>query len=76
MKSLALRIEGMHCSGCAHTIEALLGCEPGLKSARVSHSNGTGRFLFDPSVTDADRIVSIIEQAGYKVQNNTESGGQ
>ncbi|HEX7953496.1 MAG TPA: MerR family transcriptional regulator, partial [Burkholderiales bacterium] len=32
MKSLELIIEGMHCGGCANTIEALLGREPGMQS--------------------------------------------
>jgi copper chaperone CopZ len=64
----------MHCSGCAHTIEALLGREPGVKSASVSHTTGTGRFLYDASVTDFGHIVKIIEQAGYTVCSVPESG--
>jgi Hg(II)-responsive transcriptional regulator len=40
MESLELRIDGMHCDGCAHTIEALLGREPGMKSVSVTQATG------------------------------------
>jgi len=68
MKLLDLKIDGMHCDGCASTIEALLAREPGVKSASVSHATGQGRFLYDPARTDAARIAKTIEQAGYKVR--------
>ena len=35
MKSLEVKVEGMHCDGCASTIQALLAHEPGVKSAKV-----------------------------------------
>lgn len=76
MKSLELRIDGMHCDGCAHTIEALLGREPGIKSVSVSHATGTGRFLYDPSITDAGHIAKIIQQAGYRVRSKPARGAQ
>jgi copper chaperone CopZ len=69
MESLELRIDGMHCDGCAHTIESLLGREPGIQSVSVSHTTGAGRFLYDASVTDAGHIAKTIEQAGYKVRS-------
>lgn len=68
MKLLELKIDGMHCAGCASTIEALLAREPGVKSASVSHATGQGRVLYDPARTDAVRIAKIIEQAGYKMR--------
>ncbi len=67
MKSLEIKIEGMHCGGCANTIEALLAREPGVKSVIVSHAKGQGRFLYDPTMTDPDRISKAIEQMGYRV---------
>ncbi len=68
MKLLELKIDGMHCAGCASTIEALLAREPGVKSASVSQATGQGRVLYDPARTDAARIAQIIEQAGYKMR--------
>lgn len=66
MKSIELTIEGMHCGGCANTIEALLAREPGVKSAKVSYAQGQARVLYDPTATDAARLIQTIEQAGYK----------
>ena len=74
MRSLELGIEGMHCDGCAHTIEALLGREPGVKLVKISHATGTGRILYDESVANADRITKTIELAGYKVHSKQASG--
>jgi len=67
MKSLALKIEGMHCEGCAGTIEALLAHEPGVKGVSVSHAAGKGQVLYDPAATDPARIAAVIERAGYRV---------
>jgi Hg(II)-responsive transcriptional regulator len=56
MKSLELKIEGMHCDGCAATIEALLTREPGVKVTSVSYAAGGGRILYDPGATDPGRL--------------------
>lgn len=74
MKSLQLKIEGMHCTGCASTIEALLVREPGVKSVSVSYANGRGRALYDPALTDAARIAKTIGQAGYRVRTEQDTG--
>jgi copper chaperone CopZ len=67
MKSLRVKIEGMHCDGCATMIEALLAHQPGVKATSVSHAGGGGRILYDPGATDPGRLVAAIEKAGYRV---------
>ena len=67
VKSLELKIEGMHCDGCATTIEALLAGEPGVKATSISYAAGGGRILYDPGATDPGRLVAAIEKAGYRV---------
>jgi len=67
MKSLELKIEGMHCDGCAATIEALLAREPGVKVTSVSYAAGGGRILYNPGATDPSRLAAAIEKAGYRV---------
>jgi Hg(II)-responsive transcriptional regulator len=74
MKSLELNIEGMHCDGCASTIEALLAREPGVKGASVTYAAGKGRILYDPAATDAVRIAATIERAGYRVKDDPAPG--
>jgi copper chaperone CopZ len=75
MKSLELTIQGMHCDGCAGTIEALLAREPGVKGASVSYARNTGQMLYDPAVTDPVRIVATIERAGFRVADDPEAAG-
>ncbi len=74
MKSLELKIQGMHCDGCAGTIEALLAREPGVKGANVSYAAGKGQILYDPAATDPARITATIERAGYRVADDPGAG--
>ena len=67
MKTIDLTIQGMHCDGCAKTIEALLTTEPGVKAATVSCGSGNARVLFDPASIDLPRLVKAVERAGYRV---------
>ncbi|MEX2241195.1 MAG: MerR family transcriptional regulator [Burkholderiales bacterium] len=67
MKDANFRIDGMHCEGCAQTIEALLGAERGVEHAAVSFEAHAAQVRFDPAVVDDRQIVSAIERAGYKV---------
>jgi MerR family copper efflux transcriptional regulator len=67
MKDANFRIEGMHCDGCAKTIEALLAAEPGVQRAAVSLEAHEARVRFDPATIDDARIAAAIERAGYKV---------
>ncbi len=70
MKTIDLTIQGMHCGGCASTIEALLTAEPGVKAATVSYGSGSARVLFDPASIDLPRLVKAVERAGYRVAEN------
>jgi copper chaperone CopZ len=67
MTSVTLKVEGMHCEGCAQTIEALLGVEPGVQRATVSFKAREAQVQFDPKATDDARLAAAIERAGYKV---------
>ena len=74
MRSLELKIEGMHCDGCAGTIEALLAREPGVKGASVTYAAGKGQILYDPAAPDPVRIAATIERAGYRVKDDPAPG--
>lgn len=66
-----LTIEGMHCAGCADTIQALLARESGVESARVSFASGEGRVCYDPNATGLAQLIGSIEQAGYRVSHKS-----
>jgi DNA-binding transcriptional MerR regulator len=67
MKTAELTIQGMHCDGCAKTIEVLLAAEPGVKAATASYANGSARVLYDPAAADLARLIRAVERAGYQV---------
>lgn len=67
MKSVTLKIEGMHCNGCAQNIRALVGAEAGVRAADVSYQEGQGRILYDPQTISEDQLIATIQRAGYKV---------
>jgi copper chaperone CopZ len=64
---LTLKVEGMHCDGCAETIKAVVGRESGVKAASVSFQGGVARILYDPEATSANRLVATVGRLGYRV---------
>lgn len=69
MKTAAFRIDGMHCEGCARTIETLVATAPGVRKATVSFRTREARILFDPQEGNEDQIAAAIRKAGYSVAN-------
>ncbi|MGH8805224.1 MAG: heavy-metal-associated domain-containing protein [Polaromonas sp.] len=67
MKIVCWKIEGMHCEGCAKTIEARLAREAGVRRAEVSFPACSARILLDPEVASPEQLVELIERAGYRV---------
>lgn len=67
MKTVTLKIEGMHCDGCARTIETLVEREPGVTSATVTFKDREARIVFDPAATGENRLVTAVEKPGYRV---------
>lgn len=67
VKTVTFKINGMHCDGCARTIEALVATEPGVRKASVSYDSREARVLFEPGIASEDRLVDLIRKAGYSV---------
>lgn len=67
MKTSLFRIEGMHCEGCARTIEALIASQAGIRKASVSFATKEARILFDPQAIDEDRLAKAIRDLGFTV---------
>lgn len=71
VKTATFKLDGMHCDGCARTIEALVSTEPGVRKATVSFEAREARVLFDPQTVSEDRLAARIRQAGYSVLDQT-----
>jgi copper chaperone len=62
-----MRIQGMHCDGCASRIQKLLESEPGIRGLTVSYAEKEARVRFNPHATGQDRIAEIVQRAGFDV---------
>ncbi|HEX8009411.1 MAG TPA: heavy-metal-associated domain-containing protein [Casimicrobiaceae bacterium] len=67
MNAVSLKIEGMHCAGCAAKIQASLERSTGVRKASASFSDGEARVLYDPQAVTEKQLIATIEQAGYRV---------
>ena len=65
--SAIFKVDGMHCAGCARTIEAVLLTEPGVGEARVSFERGEASASFDKGVTSVGRLTAVAAKAGYRL---------
>lgn len=66
MKTTVLTIEGMHCDGCAQTIEALLTRLPGVRRVDASFDARQARILHDPTASPEADLIAAIAKGGFK----------
>lgn len=69
MATITFKVEGMHCSGCAATIQALLERSTGVRKAAVSFNGGEAQILYDPRTVTEAELAAAIERGGYRVMN-------
>jgi len=62
-----LKIIGMHCAGCAATIEKSLSHLAGVTGARVSFANETATVEYDSAKVKIADIEEAVANAGYRV---------
>lgn len=60
-----LRITGMHCTGCAQSIERYLSSDPAVRDATVSYDAAHGKVSVSPDA-EIERLVDVIERMGYE----------
>ena len=72
MHSVTLKVEGMHCDGCAATIQALIERNGGVRKAAVSFSDGEARVFYDPRSATEEQLTAAIEQGGFRVTGRSD----
>ncbi|XP_075508881.1 copper-transporting ATPase HMA4-like isoform X2 [Primulina tabacum] len=60
-----LGIKGMACTSCSESTERALLMLDGVKKAVVGLAIGEAKIHFDPNVTNTDRIIEAVEDAGF-----------
>lgn len=73
MKSATLKVEGMHCTGCATMIRSRVATLPGVRTADVSFEERQARVLYDPQAIDELQIADAVRKLGYRVVESAAS---
>ena len=68
---VALHIRGMGCADCEGPINSKLAGVKGVLTYNTSFATGSSRVVFDSTQTSVARIVSAVEETGYKVKDYT-----
>ena len=63
----SLPVEGMHCTGCAQSIQMGLGAVPGVAAAAVSYAAGQAEVQFDPRQVSLGSLAGAVADLGFAV---------
>lgn len=63
-----LKIEGMHCTSCAMTIDFDLEDVEGVKSVKTSYAKQECEIEFEEEKDKTEIIIETIKKAGYKAK--------
>ena len=73
-KSVSLPVTGMSCAACARRVEkALLGTD-GVRAANVNLAAEKATVEYDPASVGLERLVGAVEDTGYGVVREEQSG--
>ncbi len=64
--TVTISIEGMHCGGCASSIENKLKATDGVEEVRVSFEKKEAWIKFDDKKTTVARLREVINSTGFK----------
>lgn len=64
---VTLKIGGMHCASCAHTIENSVERLEGVSNATVNFAAEELKTEFNPEKTSEEDIEDMVEKAGYRI---------
>lgn len=69
MKTVTLKIQGMHCASCPIMIDGRLEDEvEGVKSAQTSYAKQECIVEYDENVVSSEKIVDALDEIGYVAQ--------
>lgn len=63
-----LKIEGMHCSSCAMSIDFDLEDLDGVKTASTNYARQETEVEFDEEKIDIAKIINQIKKTGYRAE--------
>ncbi len=66
MTKKRFQIQGMHCVGCAMTVDGAVEDLPGVKSATTNYARQVADVEYDEKKVTDVQIITAIQGAGYK----------
>lgn len=67
MKNIDLKIEGMHCDGCAKRLEKVLNNIEGVESAKVNFNDKCASIEYTEEKVNVEELKEAIVDAGFEV---------
>jgi mercuric transport protein len=65
-KTVTIRVEGMHCGGCASSVTKALKATEGVEDAQVSFEKGEAVVRFDDQKVTVEKLREVINKTGFK----------
>lgn len=67
MNDVVFEIEGMHCDGCARTIDRALTRIEGVRDSQASFEGKRVHVWYDSRLTNTAKLAARIGEIGYQV---------
>ncbi|MBD0372440.1 MAG: heavy-metal-associated domain-containing protein [Pyrinomonadaceae bacterium] len=65
-KTVKIRVEGMHCGGCASSVAKALKATEGVEEAEVSFEKGEAVVKYDDQKVTVEKLREVINKTGFK----------
>jgi Cu+-exporting ATPase len=66
-------VEGMSCAACSSAVERIMNKQEAVESASVNLTTKKLVMSFDESLMGDDKIISLVEKAGFTAQEHIET---
>ena len=66
-KTVTIKVEGMHCGGCASSVTKALKATEGVEDVQVSFEKGEAVVKYDDQKVTVAKLREVIKGTGFKV---------
>lgn len=75
MKTVTLKVDGMHCKSCVGMIESKINSFKGVEGIKVNMAENNAEVKFNPEIVTLDKIKSEICELGYSIDGEKNKSG-
>ncbi|MCL5673114.1 MAG: heavy metal translocating P-type ATPase [Deltaproteobacteria bacterium] len=74
-EDLRFKIQGMHCTNCARTVEKSINKLHGIDKVSINFAGESGFVTYNPSVVSKENIFKAVKDGGYTAVNLSNNNG-